>query len=198
MIKFTQFIGEAEDGTQQFIVVCCDKQGTPLPMGGSNSLTLRSQYGRSIYEFTSSYPSILSAAIQSLGPFVVPALLNQSQPTQQTMMDVAVAADQQQQQPKSYVDVVKHQTKDEVEPTEDLLQVALQRVDQLTDQLAQQPQRRVRRCHNYFRGTCKYGQRCHYSHDESLRDQKNPCFAFQETGECRFGDNCYYLHEYMI
>jgi hypothetical protein len=194
MIKYTQFIGESEAGAQQFIVVCCDKQGAPLPIGGSNSLTLRSQYGHSIYEFTCAYPSILSAAIQSMGPFVVPALLNQSQPTQQTMMDVAAAVDQQQQQPKSYVDVVKHQSKVDDqpvnEPTEDLI---LQRTDQLNHQ--QPPQRRVRRCHNYFRGTCKFAHRCHFSHDESLRDVRNPCFAFQDTGECRFGSNCYYSHD---
>jgi hypothetical protein len=187
MIKFTQFIGESEAGAQQFIVVCCDKQGTPLPMGGSNSLTLRSQYGHSIYEFTCAYPSILSAAIQSMGPFIIPALLNQSQPTQQTMIDVAAAVDQQQQ-PKSYVDVVKHQ-----QPATTEIVVVDQRVDQ-----QQQPQRRVRRCHNYFRGTCKFGNRCHYSHDESLRDVRNPCFAFQKTGECPYGDNCYYAHDQVL
>ncbi|KAJ2914662.1 hypothetical protein MD484_g5752, partial [Candolleomyces efflorescens] len=54
-------------------------------------------------------------------------------------------------------------------------------------------------------GTCKYGDRCHYSHEkpgdgsgwgnDDRQERKAPCRNLDTYGSCKFGDSCRFSHE---
>lgn len=55
-------------------------------------------------------------------------------------------------------------------------------------------------CRNFAsRGSCRFGDRCRFSHDVNWRatrppPEMTPCFHWEEAGACPRGSRCAYLH----
>mmetsp|Transcript_13328 Transcript_13328/g.25053 ORF Transcript_13328/g.25053 Transcript_13328/m.25053 type:complete len:259 (+) Transcript_13328:29-805(+) len=72
----------------------------------------------------------------------------------------------------------------------------------ITDREVYEESKSVEICQHYQKyQTCRYGDRCKYSHDISVEEPahvpKYPnkvCFRMQSGGYCQFGNNCWYSH----
>ena len=58
-------------------------------------------------------------------------------------------------------------------------------------------------CFNFQRGLCNLGDTCTYSHDpadnsdqNSILNNKKPCFTFKSTGFCARGESCKFSHSF--